>query len=321
VATAPNGATAPLSVTKQPYPGIDAVLEAASRLVATSAGDERLRGLALQITRSARKHPVTGQPDLRDVDAIAGAIYTWMVRTINYVRDPWDVERLQSPVVTLRQKAGDCDDHAILGAALLGSLGVQTGFRIVSRSGSSFDHIYAVYRSGDQWKSFDTTVLKHPGYVFDERLIRASRYVIHPPGPNLGFDPITAIAAVTSAVRSGVSTKNTLSRLFAAGDTDERQLRSALRNYLMGRGVRSEVISLSHTQNNVLQRYAQLIEELGSPAVEHLNRYGDLPDSFVASQHAQRSKRRWILTSAIAGGGALLGGAIFYVKRRQTRTP
>jgi len=321
VASAPNGATAPLSVTKRPYPGIDAVLEAASRLVTSSAGDERLRGLALQITRSARKHPVTGKPDLRDVDAIAGAIYTWMVRTINYVRDPWDIERLQSPVVTLRQKAGDCDDHAILGAALLGSLGVQTGFRIVSRSGSTFDHIYAVYRSGDQWKSFDTTILKHPGYVFDERLIRASRYVIHSPDRDLGFDPFTAIAAVTSAVSTGLSTKNTLSQLFTAGDKDERQRRSALRNHLMSRGVRSEAISLSHTQNNVLQRYAQLIDELGAPAVEHLNRYGELPASFVAGQRIQHSKRQWILYSSIAGACALLGAVVIHAKRRQTVTP
>ena len=171
------GATVPISSKRTAYPGIDKVLAAASELVTRYTGDERIRSRALQITASVRQHPATGQPDLRNVDGIATAIYTWMVRNINYVSDPWDVERIQSPDVTMAQKAGDCDDHAILSAALLQSLGIQTGFRVVSRTGRSYDHIYSVYNSPAGWKSFDTTILKYPGYEFDERVIKKSKHV------------------------------------------------------------------------------------------------------------------------------------------------
>ena len=312
MASSSGHATAPLSITKGRYPGIDGVMQAATQLVATYTGDERIRSQALNITRSVRRHPATGQPDLRDVDLIADAIYKWMVRNINYVRDPWNIERIQSPDVTLRQKAGDCDDHAILGAALLQSLGIHTGFRIVSRTGKSFDHIYAVYQSPDGWKSFDTTILKYPGYVFDEKLIKSSRHVPNRMPDGLGFDPITAVAAIASTVSTGMSAKNTLSHLFAAGDKDDRQLRSALRNHLMQQGVRSEMISYSHQDNHILQGYAQLIDELGGPAVDHLNRFGALPNSFVTDQRAKKRNRNMTLYIGLLAGSVLLAGGVMW---------
>jgi hypothetical protein len=313
VATSLGSATEPLSIKKTRYPGIDGVMQAATDLVAKYTGDERIRSLALNITRSVRKHSATGQPDLRNVDLIADAIYKWMVRNINYVRDPWNIERIQSPDVTISQKAGDCDDHAILGASLLQSLGIQTGFRIVSRTGNHFDHIYAVYQSPEGWKTFDTTVLKYPGYLFDERLIKKSRHIPNRMPGGLGLDPITAIATTIS---TGISAKNTLSQIFAAGDKDERQLRSALRNYLMQQGVRSEVISYSHTENHILQRYAQIIDELGKPAVDQLNRFGQLPDYFVADQRAQYSKRKMTMVIGLTAGGILLTGIVIWTLKK-----
>jgi hypothetical protein len=312
VALSSGSATAPLSVKKTRYPGIDGVMLAATDLVTKYTGDERIRSLALKITRSIRKHSDTGQPDLRNVDLIADAIYKWMVRNINYVRDPWNIERIQSPEVTIAQKAGDCDDHAILGAALLQSLGIQTGFRIVSRSGKHFDHIYAVYQSPSGWKSFDTTVLKYPGYVFDERLIKKSHHIPNRMPDGLGFDPITAIATIASTVSTGINAKNSLSNLFAAGDKDERQLRGALRDYLMQQGVHSQVISYSHTENHILQRYAQIIDELGKPAIDQLNRYGNLTDAFVANQWAQKNKQKLTMVIGLTAGGILLTGIVIW---------
>ena len=312
VASSSVSATAPLSIKKGRYPGIDGVMQAATQLVAKYTGDERIRSLALKITRSIRRHSETGQPDLRNVDLIADAIYKWMVRNINYVRDPWNIERIQSPDITIRQKAGDCDDHAILGASLLQSLGIQTGFRIVSRSGENFDHIYTVYRSPQGWKSFDTTVLKYPGYRFDEQLIKKSKHIPNRMPDGLGFDPITAVAAIASTVSTGISAKNTLSQIFAAGDKDERQLRSDLRNYMMQQGVRSEVISYSHQDNHILQRYAKIIDELAKPAVDHLNRFGNLPDSFVANQRATNRNRNMTLYLGVLAGGVLLAGGVIW---------
>ncbi|MGK7371009.1 MAG: transglutaminase-like domain-containing protein, partial [Candidatus Halalkalibacterium sp. M3_1C_030] len=154
VAPSPGGdATAPIFARRNVYPGIDRVLKVASEMVTKYTGTEQMRQLGLKITRGIRRNRDTGLPDMRSADRIAEAIYRWMIRNTNYVRDPWDVERIQSPDVTLRQKAGDCDDHAILSATLLQSLGIQTGFRIVSRTGRTYDHIYTVYRSNDGWKS------------------------------------------------------------------------------------------------------------------------------------------------------------------------
>lgn len=303
-----GASTVPLSTRRMAYPGVEGVLSASSRLVTKYTGDERIRSLALKITRTIRRHWLTGQPDLRNIDAIASAIYKWMVRNVNYVRDPWDVERIQSPFVTITQRAGDCDDHAILGAALLQSLGIQTGFRIVSRTGRHFDHIYAVYRSPTGWKSFDTTVLKYPGYIFDERLIKKSRHVTNHMPEGLGLHPITLLTTATTMASTGMTLKNTLSSIFGAKDKDERQLRGALRDYLMQRGVRSEMVSLSQKDNATLQRYTQIIDELGAPAVQRLNRYGQLSEVWVTQQRSAIKTRKMGLYAGLAIGTLVLFG-------------
>lgn len=310
-----GASTVPLSTRRMGYPGLDSVLQTASKLVTKYTGDERIRSLALHITRTIRRHRQTGQPDLRNIDAIASAIYTWMVRNVNYVRDPWDIERIQSPFVTIQQRAGDCDDHAILGAALLQSLGIQTGFRIVSRTGRHFDHIYAVYHSPTGWKSFDTTVLKHPGYEFDERLIKKSRHVTNQLPEGLGIDPITLLTTATTMASTGMTLKDTFSNIFGAKDKDERQLRGALREYLMQRGVNSGVISLSQKDNAVLQRYAQIIDELGPPAIQRLNQYGQLSEVWVSQQRSKNKTKKMGLYAGLAIGTlVLIGGGYMLLK-------
>lgn len=301
-------ATAPVFVSRSTYPGIDRVLSVASRLVTKYTGTEQLRNLALKITHRIRRHPDSGLPDMRNVEEIAQAIYTWIIRNINYVRDPWDIERIQSPDVTIRQKAGDCDDHAILSAALLQSLGIQTGFRVVSRTGRSYDHIYTVYKSPTGWKSFDTTIAKHPGYAFDETLIKKSKHLPNAMPAGLGFDPITLTAAATTALQTGVTMKNLFSNWFGAKDKDERVARGQWRNYLMARGVRSDVISFSQKDNQVLKRYAEIIGRHGQPAVDHLNRFGSLGNDFLAARKKTQNKK-WALYGGLSVGLAALTGA------------
>jgi hypothetical protein len=92
-----GASTVPLSTRRQAYPGVDGVLSAASKLVTKYTGDERIRSLALKITSTIRRHRLTGQPDLRNIDAIASAIYKWMVRNVNYVRDPWEDQARHQP--------------------------------------------------------------------------------------------------------------------------------------------------------------------------------------------------------------------------------
>lgn len=319
VAASSGSSTVPLFVRKTAYPGIGGVMKAATELVAKYTGDERIRSLALTITRSVRRHSLTGQPDLRSADLIAEVIYKWMVRNINYVRDPWNIERIQSPAVTLAQKAGDCDDHAILGAALLQSLGIQTGFRIISRTGRTYDHIFAVYHSPDGWKSFDTTILKYPGFNFDEKQIAKSRLFVNKTAGGMGFEPVSTISAVTSAIGGGIGLKNTLSKLFSPGDKPQRQLRGNLREHLISQGVRSDVVSVSHKENHLLQRYAQLIDELGHAAVDQLNRYGSISQEFVSRQRKSIKNKNYALYGGLlAGGITLVSASVWAIKYFQS---
>jgi len=311
-ASSPQGGAAdPIISNRQKYPGIENVLEIASKLVTKYTGRDDIRELALKITRGIRKNSNTGLPDLRNTGQVAEALYRWMTRNINYVRDPWNIERIQSPDVTLRQKAGDCDDHAILSAALLQSLGIQTGFRIVSRTGRTYDHIYTVFRSSEGWKSFDTTVAKYPGFAFDETLIKKSKHLPNRMPGGLGIDPITLTAAATTALQTGSVMKSMFSKWFGAKDKDERIARGQWRDYLMARGVRSDVISFSQKDNAVLQQYALVIRDHGQPAVDYLNRFGSLDNSFLASQQQSRNKK-WLLYGGISAGLLTLGGISYW---------
>jgi len=310
--TSKGDVAASIIASRQRYPGIDNVLEIASKLVTSYTGRDDLRALALRITRGIRPNRATGLPDLRNVDQIANAIYKWITSNINYVRDPWNIERIQSPDVTLRQKAGDCDDHAILSATLLQTLGIQTGFRIVSRTGRTYDHIYTVYRSPGGWKSFDTTVAKYPGFKFDERLIKKSKYLPNQLPQELGFvDPVTLMAATSAAIQTGSTMGKMFSKWFGAKDKEERIQRGQWRDYLMARGVRSDVISFSQKDNAILKQYAQVIQEHGQPAVDYLNRFGSLDSGFLANQQ-QSQHKKWLLYGGLSAGLLTLGGMSYW---------
>lgn len=308
----PQGdAAAPIISRRRRYPGIDGVLKLASKLVTKYTGRDDIRELALKITRRIRRNSNTDLPDLRNTDQVAEALYRWMTRNINYVRDPWNIERIQSPDVTLTQKAGDCDDHAILSAALLQSLGIQTGFRIVSRTGRNYDHIYTVFRSPDGWKSFDTTVAKYPGFEFNETLIKKSKHLMNNMPDQLGIDPVSIAATATSALQTGVTVKNMFSKWFGAKDKNQRKARRQWRDYLMTRGVRSDVISFSQKDNAILQQYAQIIQEHGQPAVDHLNRFGSIGNSFYADRQKSQYKK-WLLYGGLSAGLLTLGGISYW---------
>jgi hypothetical protein len=71
---------------------------------------------------------------------------------ISYVRDVEGVETLQTPVQTLNVLAGDCDDKAMLFAALAGAIGFPTRFAAIGVRDQPFSHVMAQAldeRSGD----------------------------------------------------------------------------------------------------------------------------------------------------------------------------
>lgn len=94
----------------------------ALRQIATEAGrDPRLATLAIQVIRRAGVKP-------RDYVGQARALLKWTQHRIFYVNEPG--ERLQDPIYTLRVGYGDCDDMALLLAALCESIRLPWRFVI-----------------------------------------------------------------------------------------------------------------------------------------------------------------------------------------------
>lgn len=99
---------------------------AALREITLGAGrDPRLATLAVQILRQRGVRP-------REHKRAAAALLEWVQTRIFYVNEPG--ERLQDPLYTLRVCYGDCDDMAILLAALFECLRLPWRFVISGRT-------------------------------------------------------------------------------------------------------------------------------------------------------------------------------------------
>jgi hypothetical protein len=97
----------------------------------------------------------------RDQQGEIAAVLQWVKSNIAF-RGEW-AETVQTPLVTLQLRAGDCDDQSTLMAALLGSLGYKTRFKTVAadpRAPYAFSHVYIeiFQRKTGQWIALDSTV-------------------------------------------------------------------------------------------------------------------------------------------------------------------
>lgn len=166
---------------RKDYPGLETVLDEMKRLVKEYKGSPKVRDKAVDITSGIPNDPRTGLPNRRAFDNIASAIYDWMKTNIQYVRDPDGIEWLQTPLVTLKKKYGDCDDQSILAAALLSSIGVPTHFKVVKadpRKPEAFSHVYLEYQlNTGQWKPFDPTLHTQAGDGLSDKQIFESKIV------------------------------------------------------------------------------------------------------------------------------------------------
>lgn len=73
------------------------------------------------------------------------SIYLWVKRNVRYIRDPWDIEYVQTPGRMLETLTGDCDDYTVLLGALLESVGYPVDIKVVARKGRrNLHHVYPV---------------------------------------------------------------------------------------------------------------------------------------------------------------------------------
>lgn len=103
----------------------------------------------------------------REYPCKAQALYDFVKSYVRFERDPFGVEMVQEPMVTLKRRAGDCDDHATLVSALFGSLGFPYAIKTIKADlgrPNEFSHVYAiVYVPGRGWMGADTSV--DPAYL------------------------------------------------------------------------------------------------------------------------------------------------------------
>lgn len=99
-------------------------------------------------------------------------IYRTLQRGIRRVDDPDGVELLEHPDVHLPsilsggQSAGDCDDHAVIGVAVLDRLGIPAAFCVanIEGEGKPFTHVFYAAKLGGQWQPIDSQERIPPGY-------------------------------------------------------------------------------------------------------------------------------------------------------------
>ncbi len=114
------------------------------------------------VLQTARR--IVGVFPSRDYDAHALAVKSYLQEHFQFVRDPRGVEMLSTPRYLLTEISrryivqGDCDDAAILGAALAKAIGLRARLTALSffTRATPFSHVYTVIK-GRRWWSLDIT--------------------------------------------------------------------------------------------------------------------------------------------------------------------
>jgi len=127
--------------------------------------NDRLQLIAQRVDRSMRvpqKRPDGSEYMLRDLalEQVQGcpqdgqakeaceiaAIFNFVSHNVEYRQDPTDYDLYMGAGHTLNAGGSDCDDHSILTAAMLSSIGYNVGCKVVgpNADGSGGLHIYTV---------------------------------------------------------------------------------------------------------------------------------------------------------------------------------
>lgn len=129
--------------------GVKETLDRMIRMARAASLTDSVRIAAEDITRYVNGKDYAGQ---------VRAVQEWVKSNIRYLRDHATAETLIDPVLLLQSRAGDCDDHAMLVAALLTTIGFKCRFIAIGADDPNvFDHVYTEVRLGAGWISVETT--------------------------------------------------------------------------------------------------------------------------------------------------------------------
>lgn len=132
--------------------GTVATVQRMRALVRQSFAEPSVRFVAVQIVRG-----------LTETRSQVVALREWLEAHVEFLRDPRGVEYLHAPDWLLRRGfadgviQGDCDDVAMLAAALGMAVGLRARFVVVGRD--QFEHVYTELANphGGPWWELDTT--------------------------------------------------------------------------------------------------------------------------------------------------------------------
>ena len=130
--------------------GTDQTVREIIRLLKDDLKRPKIRLLATRLLQSY-------QIASKDHYGEAQAIYRFVSRHIRYQKDPIEIETVQSPEATWTIRAGDCDDHVGLVAALATAVGIPARLRVFGYDQERFVHILPELRINGVWYPADTT--------------------------------------------------------------------------------------------------------------------------------------------------------------------
>src|SRR3990172_12510042 len=88
----------------------------------------------------------------KDRSAQARMVGEWMRSSLQFVRDPYGIETIHTPLFMLERIRtrglfeADCDDYAVLSASLAKAIGLRTKFVILGfmQKGAPWAHVYTI---------------------------------------------------------------------------------------------------------------------------------------------------------------------------------
>lgn len=123
------------------HAGTAATIQHMSRLALTATRDPAFRRFAISIIKGNEGVPAAKDRDFRQY---VDRLYQWVKKKMYFIHDPVDVERVENPIVLLKEGGGDCDSVSTLLAGLLMSAGFKTDFVTIKAEPSSdeWTHVY-----------------------------------------------------------------------------------------------------------------------------------------------------------------------------------
>lgn len=185
--------------------GTLATAQRMAALVREGSTEPLVRQTAVEIVRA-----VPG----RDYARLAQTVRAWLARKVQFLRDPYNDELLHSPaflLTTLRQNPTirvDCDDAAILGAALARAVGLRTRFVVVGflSPEAPFRHVWAEAAGpiGNEWTELDVTRVR-PTIPWDK--ITRVRY-ISVESPPTALPVVAGVLALCTVLWGSIFSRN-----------------------------------------------------------------------------------------------------------------